>query len=126
MSKPMTARPRAATPEETLAKVQGIINEVPPAAEALPAPAPVAATQQQEAPPAAALEAETAAPATDWRVLPKKVPTTQFNVRIRSDLHEVLNELATYTPGESMTKIAARGIETEIRRMMAERGIELK
>jgi hypothetical protein len=60
-------------------------------------------------------------PSASWRVLPKKVQMTQFNVRIRSDLYEILKELATFSEEDSMTSIAARGIEKEIALMLHER-----
>jgi predicted component of type VI protein secretion system len=69
---------------------------------------------------------KTVAPSAQWRTLPKKVQTTQFNVRIRSDLYETLKELGTYSPHDSMTSIAARGIEKEIALMLFERGEALK
>lgn len=61
----------------------------------------------------------------DWRVRPKKVTYRQINIRIRSDLYELLSDLAQYTEGESMNSIAGRAIESEIRRMLRERGEKL-
>jgi hypothetical protein len=110
MSKPMSAHPISAPPvsvEDTLAKVRGIIDEAP-----------------ASTPPAEPSPPSSEAPAADWRVRPKKIATTQFNVRIRSDLYETLKDLAMYTEGESMTSIAARGIEKEIARMLRERGVK--
>jgi hypothetical protein len=69
---------------------------------------------------------QTVAPSAQWRTLPKKVDTVQFNVRIRTDLYEILKELATYSPVDSMTSIAARGIEKEIALMLHERGEVLR
>lgn len=88
--------------------------------------APAAAAQvpaPQEAPANAVAVPQTVPPTAQWRTLPKKVQTVQFNVRIRSDLYERLKELATFSAdGDSMTSIAARGIEKEIALMLFERG----
>ena len=91
------------------------------------APAAVSPNPGPQASPAnLATAPQTVAPTAKWRELPKKIQTTQFNVRIRADLYEVLKELATYSPDDSMTSIAARGIEKEIALMLFERGEALK
>lgn len=61
----------------------------------------------------------------DWRVRPKKIPYRQINIRIREDLYEALSDLAFYTDGESMSSIAGRAIEKEIRVMLRERGVKV-
>jgi predicted DNA-binding protein len=61
----------------------------------------------------------------DWRVRPKKVPYRQINIRIREDLYEALSDLAFYTDGESMSSIAGRAIEKEIRVMLREKGVKI-
>ncbi|MFM0165669.1 hypothetical protein PQR39_35205 [Paraburkholderia sediminicola] len=95
--------------------------------EAQGAPAAVALSPVPQIPPAnLATAPQTVAPTAQWRELPKKIQTTQFNVRIRADLYESLKELATYSPNDSMTSIAARGIEKEIELMLFERGEALK
>lgn len=61
----------------------------------------------------------------DWRVRPKKIPYRQINIRIREDLYEALSDLAFYTDGESMSSIAGRAIEKEIRVMLREKGVKV-
>lgn len=110
------ASPGAALPVET----------VGPEVETVVEPAGAAGGQLQVSAPQTAVANPASAPTTvppsaDWRVLPKKVQTVQFNVRILADVYEELKELATFSPDDSMTSIAARGIAREIALMKFER-----
>jgi hypothetical protein len=72
-----------------------------------------------------AIETPTVEQGGDWRVRPKKIPYRQINIRIREDLYEALSDLAFYTDGESMSSIAGRAIEKEIRVMLREKGVKV-